>query len=379
MLGPDRRTKRRIGDGIQETAMIPTNHREGRRDFLVKSASLAAAAGALSAAADQPTENGSMKDSGTISSDQPTTLPPSRTFLGAPACSDINQLDAQVAFLGIPNDQGTNVPSEITGQSQAPDMIRNFSPTVFLDMGTVGLYDVDDDVEHVKGVKMADCGNVITVGNDAANNHARTEESVRRILRRKAIPFCVGGDHSNLIPIMRAYEEYGRSFDVIQFDAHLDFGQDFLGAPYSNNSNMYVTRQLPFVRDIYALGIRHTMKSEFLAAKAAGTTIVTARQMIDAGSQQRIINSIIPEGRDVYITFDIDALDGGLVPGTTIPVPGGISYYQALDALKAIAQRCRIIGFDMMEVHPTNDLKNITSRLAGWIMSRSIGYIKEYN
>lgn len=348
-----------------------------RRTFL-KTAATLATTGAGAATLNAQT-NKSDESSKKFSPAEATTLPPARTFLGAPPCADLSKLNSQIAFLGIPNDQGTNTPSEITGQSQAPDTIRNFSPTVFLDMGTVGLYDVDDDVEHVKGVKMADCGNVITVGNDTENNYARTEESVRRILKKKAIPFCVGGDHSNLIPIMRAFEEYGKPFDVIQFDAHLDFGKDMMGAPYSNNSNMYYTRQLPYVQNIAALGIRHTLKAEFMAAKAAGTTIVTARQMIDADSQQRLINSIIPQGRDVYITFDIDALDGALVPGTTIPVPGGINYYQALDALKAIAQRANIIGFDMMEVHPTNDLKNITSRLAGWIMSRTIGYIKQYN
>jgi agmatinase len=362
--------------------MMKQDDTQDRRLFLKQTTSLAAvgasiAVGQANATESKSTESKSMRR--TFAADEATTLPPNRTFLGAPPCHDLSALEAMIAFLGIPNDQGPNTPSEITGQSQAPDMIRNFSPTVFLDMGTVGLYDVDDDIEHVKGVKMADCGNVITVGNDVENNYARAEESVRRIIRRKAIPFCVGGDHSNQIPIMRAFEERGKPFDVVQFDAHLDFGKDFLGAPYSNNSNMYVTRQLPYVKDIYALGIRHCMKAEFMAAKEAGTTIVTARQMIDAGSQQRIINSIIPEGRDVYITFDIDALDGALVPGTTIPVPGGISYYQALDALKAIAQRCNVIGFDLMEVHPTNDHKNITSRLAGWIMSRMIGYIKQYD
>lgn len=350
-----------------------------RRTFMKASAAAALAAAGAAVTAGQAQAADTHPEKKTFPANEATTLPPARTFLGAPPCADLNTLEAQIAFLGIPNDQGTNTPSEITGQSQAPDMIRNFSPTVFLDMGTVGLYDVDDDVEHVKGVQMADCGNVITVGNDVENNYARAEESVRRILRKGAIPFCVGGDHSNQIPIMRAFEDHGKPFDVVQFDAHLDFGKDMMGAPYSNNSNMFVTRQLPYVNDIYALGIRHTLKSEFMAAKEAGTTIITARQMIDSDSQQRIINSILPEGRDVYITFDIDALDGALVPGTTIPVPGGINYYQALDALKAIAQRANIIGFDMMEVHPTNDLRNITSRLAGWIMSRMIGYIKQFN
>jgi agmatinase len=350
---------------------------EDRRSFITAAGATAAGAVAI-AASGQAASAQEAAAKPQIPADQPTTLPPNRTFLGAPGLSDINELDAEIAFLGIPNDQGTNTPSEITGQSQAPDTIRNFSPTVFLNIGSVGLYDVDDDVEHVKGVTLADCGNVITVGNDVENNYARVEESVRRILRKGAIPFCVGGDHSNMIPIMRGFEEYGKPFDVIQFDAHLDFGKDFLGAPYSNNSNMYVTRQLPYVNDIYALGIRHCTKQQFQEVKDAGTTIITARQMVDAGNaQDRIINSIIPEGRDVYITFDIDALDGAVAPGTTIPVPGGINYYQALDALKAIAKRANVIGFDMMEVHPTNDPHNITSRLAGWIMSRTIGYIKE--
>jgi arginase family enzyme len=205
--------------------MPDNSDRNDRRNFLKQSTAVAAVGVAGGASQANTTELESMRKS--FTADEATTLPPARTFLGAPPCHDLGTLDAQIAFLGIPNDQGTNTPSEITGQSQAPDMIRSFSPTVLLDMGTVGLYDVDDDIEHVKGVKMADCGNAIIVGNDTENNHAQTEESVRRILRKKAIPFCVGGDHSNMIPIIRAFEEHGKPFDVVQFDAHLDLARTF--------------------------------------------------------------------------------------------------------------------------------------------------------
>ncbi len=54
----------------------------------------------------------------------------------------------------------------------------------------------------------------------------------------------------------------------------------------------------------------------------------------------------LPVGGDVYITFDIDALDPAIAPGTGTPEPGGFSYYEAKDILLAVCARCNVIGMD---------------------------------
>ena len=60
-------------------------------------------------------------------------------------------------------------------------------------------------------------------------------------------------------------------------------------------------------------------------------------------------------GADVYITFDIDALDPAIAPGTGTPEPGGFTYYEAKAILLAVAARCNVIGMDLVEVAPQYD------------------------
>jgi agmatinase len=56
----------------------------------------------------------------------------------------------------------------------------------------------------------------------------------------------------------------------------------------------------------------------------------------------------------VYVSFDIDGLDPALCPGTGTPVPGGLSFHEAMELLLAVVRSGRtIIGFDLCEVAPS--------------------------
>ena len=56
---------------------------------------------------------------------------------------------------------------------------------------------------------------------------------------------------------------------------------------------------------------------------------------------------------DVYLSWDIDGLDPTLCPGTGTPVPGGLSWNDAIGLLRAIRRaRKRIVGLDLCEVAP---------------------------
>ena len=88
---------------------------------------------------------------------------------------------------------------------------------------------------------------------------------------------------------------------------------------------------------------------------------------------------VFPKAKNIYVTIDIDAFDHSQAPGTTVAVPGGITFEQTLEALKVICTKGNVVGFDITEVHPGNDLSKITTRLAAWIVARFIGYICDAN
>jgi agmatinase len=56
---------------------------------------------------------------------------------------------------------------------------------------------------------------------------------------------------------------------------------------------------------------------------------------------------------DIYLSWDIDGLDPTLCPGTGTPVPGGLSWNEAIGLLRAIKRSGkRIVGLDLSEVSP---------------------------
>jgi agmatinase len=52
------------------------------------------------------------------------------------------------------------------------------------------------------------------------------------------------------------------------------------------------------------------------------------------------------------VSFDIDGLDGGIMPATGTPTPGGMGYWQALEILRRASEVSTIVGADLVELAP---------------------------
>jgi len=69
--------------------------------------------------------------------------------------------------------------------------------------------------------------------------------------------------------------------------------------------------------------------------------------------QQQVDEIIAHLPDNVAVSFDIDALYQWYCPNTGTPVPGGLSYEQAVYALSRLAESGKkIIGMDLVEVAP---------------------------
>src|SRR5205823_5186898 len=65
----------------------------------------------------------------------------------------------------------------------------------------------------------------------------------------------------------------------------------------------------------------------------------------------------------VFLSFDIDSVDAGFVPGTGSPEPGGLLPREALKLLRLIARE-GICGMEVVEVAPPYDVSDMTAQLA---------------
>jgi agmatinase len=137
---------------------------------------------------------------------------------------------------------------------------------------------------------------------------------------------------------------------VLQFDAHADLRDGYHGEHFSHASAMRRVLDHPNV-SLVSVGIRAFSKEEATYYEANHDRI-----RIHWGKDQATwdIEEIVASLRDkpVYVTFDIDALDGGIMPATGTPTPGGMQYLQALAILRRAAEVGRIVGGDLVELAP---------------------------
>jgi agmatinase len=175
----------------------------------------------------------------------------------------------------------------------------------------------------------------------------RVEQAVGWILDHDRLPAILGGEHSITAGAVRAAAARCRDLSVLQLDAHGDMRDRYLDSPYSHACVMRRIRErVPAA----SVGIRSLSEEEAEHLERHPAPIWSVRQFRAlAGKWEPILNSLTDQ---VFVTFDLDALDPSILPATGTPEPGGLDWYEAVDLLAAVAKRSRIVGFDVVELAP---------------------------
>jgi agmatinase len=177
---------------------------------------------------------------------------------------------------------------------------------------------------------------------------------VDAVLNAGKFPFVLGGEHSLTVAPMRALAQRHKDLVVLQLDAHADLRDGYLGEHYSHASAMRRVLDTPGV-SLVSVGIRAVSKGEveFYEANRDRITIHWAKDQ----EHWDIAGMIAPlRGRPVYLTFDIDALDGAIMPATGTPTPGGLSYPRALAIVREACKAGTVVGADLVEFAPIQGL-----------------------
>ena len=297
------------------------------------------------------------------------------SFAKSPICTDLCELNADIAVIGAPFDltiQGR------TGARLGPRGIRTASTRFSYKPG--GSYDPQREKMYMDSDHwmVVDCGDVDYVPGNADASFNNLTAAMRLISERGALPVVLGGDHSVTYPAIMGLDSIGR-FDIIHFDAHLDWTRSVGGQVRSNGSPMRNCSALPYIGRIIHIGIRGIGSSgpmDYADAKANGDVIYSPKQIRECGIEQALQN--IGKGARVYVTFDIDAMDAACAPATGSPMFGGLWYDEVVDMFEVIASRCKVIGMDMVEVAPPyDDPSGTTCYLAARLISDLLGFITD--
>ncbi|MGI9600440.1 MAG: agmatinase [Acidimicrobiales bacterium] len=278
------------------------------------------------------------------------------TFMRLPGTTPLAELD--VAVLGVPFDIGT---SNRPGARFGPRGIR--SESVLLRP-----YNMATRAAPFDSLRIDDVGDVATNPFDLADSVVRIERHYDDLAAAGVTPVSMGGDHTVVLPILRALARRHGPVGLIHVDAHTDINDSMFGEA--------VTHGTPFRRAteeglldptrVVQIGVRGTgyAADDFDWSRDQGFRVVQAEEC-----WHQSLTPLMAEVRGqlaagpVYLSFDIDGLDPAFAPGTGTPEVGGLTTIQALEIIRG----CRgvdLVGADLVEVAPAYDTTGATALTA---------------
>jgi formimidoylglutamase len=238
------------------------------------------------------------------------------------------------------------------------------------------LYEPNLGIDLADGSKVADFGDVDVVHTDVDRTWDRVSDVTEALVRLGRPLLAIGGDHGLAYPLIRGVcRATGARLGVISVDAHLDFRISHHGEKSSGVPFRYMLDTLGdqvsgsnFVE--FGIGGWLNTRRYHQDLLDNGVHIVTQREIhrSTAAEYDALVGEAIERAADgvdaLYLTFDIDAIDGAVVGATNVPGVGGITAWQALELVHAFAAHPKAIGMDIMEVSPAWDRSTMTERMA---------------
>jgi len=158
----------------------------------------------------------------------------------------------------------------------------------------------------------------------------------------------LGGEHSITVGSTRELKNRFGEFGVVQFDAHADLRDAYLGDPFSHACAM--RRLLDLEIPIYQIGNRSMSIQEYNLRKERQIGHLDAVELAHKGIPNTILPNNFPE--KIYISFDVDVFDPAIIPSTGTPEPGGLTWYDILNIFTVILPGKTVIGMDFVELAP---------------------------
>ena len=228
-------------------------------------------------------------------------------------------------------------------------VLEEWSPTAGADMAAAGLCDLGD-LDLAPGDVEGGLAAIRAAVDDAAGSGVR--------------PLLLGGEHLVSLPAVSALAARHPGLRVLQFDAHADLRDDYLGVRRSHATVMRRIAEVVGPDRVYQAGIRSATEEEWRFALAETHLAPDGLRVPPAWLETLRTGP-------VYVTVDIDCVDPAFAPGTGTPEPGGPTARELLDALDAL-RGLRLVGADVVEVAPAYDPGAITAVLAAKVVRQML-------
>lgn len=292
------------------------------------------------------------------------------TFLKAPFVENVRDVGKyDVAVLGVPFDGGTTYRP---GARFGPQGVRRIS-------ALYSPYNYEAGVDLREQMTLCDVGDVFAIPGNLEKSFDQITRGVSHVFASGALPIIIGGDHSIGFPCVRGISQCtSKRIGIIHFDRHLDTQAKDMDERM-HNTPWYWATNLPNVsaKNLVQLGIGgwQVPRPGVEVARDRETNVITISDIEKLGLEKtaEIALDLARDGADtVYISFDVDCVDCGFVPGTGWPEPGGFLPREVLRILGLVAAE-GICGLEVVEVSPPYDTSDITALFATRVVVDTLG------
>ncbi len=292
------------------------------------------------------------------------------TFLKAPYAEDVTEVkDYDATVLGIPFDGGTTYRA---GTRFGPQGVRKIS-------ALYTPYNYEMAVDLREQMTLCDAGDVFTIPANIEKTFDQISRAVSHVASSGSLPIMIGGDHSIGFPCVRGIAECtSKKIGIVHFDRHADIQEKDLDERMHTTPWFHSTN-LPNVpaKNLVQVGIGgwQVPRDAVKVARDRETNIITMGDMEKMGVEKtaEMALEMAWDGVDmVYMSFDIDSIDCGFVPGTGWPEPGGFLPREALKLASMVAAE-GICGMELVEVAPPYDQSEITALMGTRVIVDVLG------
>ncbi|WP_027410757.1 formimidoylglutamase [Anoxybacteroides tepidamans] len=272
---------------------------------------------------------------------------------------------SNVSLIGAPLSKSSISHS---GAAFAPGAIRQA-------LSFYSTYSIADDID-LAGVIVTDYGDIIMHPTDIIESQRRIADTMGQVVASNpsALWIVLGGDHSISFPAVSGFQKNKGKVGIIQFDAHHDLRNLEDGGPTNGTPfRSLIESSIIEGQHLIQIGLRDFANSKVYTdyGKQHGVAMYTMEDVYRRGVQSIIEESIAKlesEVDAIYVSVDMDVLDQAHAPGCPAIGPGGMDSYSLLKAVSLLAQYEMVQAIDIVEIDPTIDFRNMTSRTAAWVI-----------
>ncbi|MDD5455133.1 MAG: agmatinase [Candidatus Ratteibacteria bacterium] len=243
---------------------------------------------------------------------------------------------SKIVILPVPFDKTT---SWLKGSDKGPKALIEASKNM-------ELYDIETGSEvYKKGIFTEKP----IIAKDSGSILTGVQGKVRNLLKDGKFVVTIGGEHSISTAPIKAHAEVFPDMSILHLDAHSDRRDAYEGNKYSHAS--VIARVNEITSKVVSVGIRSMDSSELENIKK--NKVFYAHEIFK--SEDWINEAISNLSGNVYVTLDLDVFDSSIMPSTGTPEPGGLTWQQVTDLLKAVSENKNIVGADVVELCPSEN------------------------